>query len=450
MLYKLLLLCILCLLLPAHSPQAPEWGFFGHRRINRMAVFTLDAEMMPFFRQNLQYLTDHAVDPDKRRYATKHEAVRHYIDLDQWGTWPYPDVPRDWAEALLWQAEVQVIHQGDTTAWRVDKITREAFKAIGHTPNVLLASEHSGGEPLAAKNKKIKTSLANLKTSAQDTVFLMETKGSGKKFKLALDTYRNFWYRYVQKQYYEEEWSVPCSVLESLGWATGGYCSEVRIIDHFSEHGILPYHLLQMQRNLTRAFENKDVDRILRYAAEFGHYIGDAHVPLHTTANYNGQLTDQVGIHGFWESRLPEMMADKTYDYFVGKAQYIEDPKTYFWEMVLASNALVEKVLQTEKKLSLEFPEDQQYCYEDRLDLTIRTYCPEYALAWAAAMEGMVEDRFRASIHAIGSVWYTAWVDAGQPDLTPLIEKVADKDPEAEALDAAFQKGETKGRKHEG
>ncbi len=441
----LFVVTILLFLLPAYGPQAPEWGFFGHRRINRMAVFTLDPEMMPFFREHLQYLTDHAVDPDKRRYATKHEAVRHYIDLDQWGSWPYPDVPRDWAEALLWQAEVQVIHRRDTAIWRVDKIEREAFRELGYVPDGQLEASLISG-----RLRKLKSSLANIKTSAQDTVLLKRTNGPGGQFKLALETYRNFWYRYMQPQYYEEEWSIPCSVLESMGWATGGYCSEVKIIDHFSEHGILPYHLLQMQRNLTRAFENREVDRILRYAAEFGHYIGDAHVPLHTTANYNGQLTDQVGIHGFWESRLPEMMADKTYDYFVGKAAYIEDPKTYFWEMVLASNALVEKVLQTEKRLSQEFPEDQQYCYEDRLDVTIRTYCPEYALAWAAAMEGMVEERFRASIHAIGSVWYTAWVDAGQPDLTSLIGQVADKDAEAEAIDAAFQKGEAKGRKHEG
>ena len=37
---------------------------------------------------------------------------------------------------------------------------------------------------------------------------------------------------------------------------------------------------------LTKAFQNKDIERILKYSAEIGHYIGDAHVPLHTTENY--------------------------------------------------------------------------------------------------------------------------------------------------------------------
>ncbi|MBK8081207.1 MAG: hypothetical protein IPK25_13565 [Saprospiraceae bacterium] len=29
----------------------------------------------------------------------------------------------------------------------------------------------------------------------------------------------------------------------------------------------------------------------------------------------------------------------------------------------------------------------------------------------------MVEDQMRSSILAIGSLWFTAWVNAGQPDL---------------------------------
>jgi hypothetical protein len=32
----------------------------------------------------------------------------------------------------------------------------------------------------------------------------------------------------------------------------------------------------------------------------------------------------------------------------------------------------------------------------------------------------MVERRLRAAILMVSSVWYTAWVDAGQPDLSEL------------------------------
>ena len=152
-----------------------------------------------------------------------------------------------------------------------------------------------------------------------------------------------------------------------------------------------------------------------------GHYLGDAHVPLHTTENYNGQMTGQTGIHAFWESRLPELFADAEYDFYVGKARYLDNPRDYFWEVVLKSHSLVDSVLTTEARLRETFPEDQQMVFDERLGRTVKTQSAEFADAWDAAMQGMVEERFRAAIRGIGSVWYTAWVDAGQPELDGLV-----------------------------
>lgn len=50
-------------------------------------------------------------------------------------------------------------------------------------------------------------------------------------------------------------------------------------------------------------------------SADIGHYIADANVPLHTSENYNGQLTGQEGFHGFWETRLPELFIG-SYSFF--------------------------------------------------------------------------------------------------------------------------------------
>lgn len=404
---RILLGSVLVAILSVAPPtqEEPEWGFFAHRRINRLAVFTLDPDMMPFFRSNLEYLTDHAVDPDKRRYATRHEAVRHYIDIDHWGVFPFDQVPRDWAEALLWKAEIQQVRSSDTISWTVSSI--EAYPS----------------------NK------VWLKAADRDSFFV------------DLSEYRSFWYSEIIPQYYEDDWILDCSSLVDMGWPSYS-CEEVRVIDHFSEYGILPFHLLQHQRRLTRAFQDRRPGRILQLAAEMGHYIGDATVPLHTTENYNGQLTNQIGIHGFWESRIPELIADETFDFLVGKADYIEDPQDFYWDIVLSSHLLVDSVLNTERRLSIEYPQDQQFCFENRLESTVRTQCAEYALAWNAAMKGMVEERFRTAIHAIGSVWYTAWVDAGQPDLKGMglqQELLTAND----SLNRAVQTGEIKGRVHE-
>ncbi len=402
---------ILALGLSSMRSDREEWGFFGHRRINRMATFTLPAELMPFFRPHIDYLTEHAVDPDKRRYATRHEAVRHYIDIDHWGTAPFANVPRDWTDALLKFAEIQLIDGTDTTRLTVD------------------------------------TLLAPDKRNA--TVFL-RTDSDTLIYSLPLQDYRTFWREKIIPQYYEDEWTLACTDLSALLKELPGGCTTVRIVDHFSEYGIVPYHLMAMQWRLTEAFRAKDEKRILRLAAEMGHYVADAHVPLHTTENYNGQLTDQLGIHAFWESRLPELFADEEYDYFVGRAEYIENPQAYYWDIVLASHALVDSVLRTEKRLRATFPADQQYCFVDRLGATIRTQCPEFAKAYSDAMQGMVEDRMRRSIRAIGSAWYTAWIDAGQPDLSPDKSAAVEDIQEQDALDREYKEGTNKGREHDG
>ena len=65
-----------------------------------MAVFTLPSELMGFYKKHLDFITEEAVAPDKRRYASKFEAVRHYIDLDHWGEAPFDSLPRNWLDAL--------------------------------------------------------------------------------------------------------------------------------------------------------------------------------------------------------------------------------------------------------------------------------------------------------------------------------------------------------------
>jgi len=77
--------------------------------------------------------------------------------------------------------------------------------------------------------------------------------------------------------------------------------------DSLLASGIVPWQILITKNRLTRAMRNKAPDRIVKYSAEISHYIADSNVPLHTTENYNGQLTGQTGIHGLWESRLPEL-----------------------------------------------------------------------------------------------------------------------------------------------
>lgn len=322
-------------------------------------------------------MAEHAVDPDKRRYATKHEGVRHYIDIDIWDKIPFNNVPRDFEEAIIKHCKVMFI-SGKDSVYFDKKITNDSIS---------FTTPYFGGVIL----------------------------------KLDYPTFVKYWKRVIKPMHYEDEWLLSGYDLDEL-FNTSYFRSnkiDVLIEDHFSEHGIVPYHLEATLAKLTKAFENKDKTAILRISAEFGHYISDAHVPLHTTVNYNGQLTDQVGIHAFWESRVPELFAEREYDFFVGKADYIENTRDFIWNIIIKAHGHLDSVLAVEKRLSRVFSSDQQYCYDERLGMTIRIQCPEYADAYTKALGSMVEDQMRASIHAVGSLIYTAWVNAGQPAIHP-------------------------------
>ena len=231
------------LIFPFFPVPIPFWGFYGHVLLNRQAVFSLPPEMLHLYKQELRFVSEKAVNPDRRRYAVKGEAEKHYIDLDHYGDSALYKLPKYWAQAI-------------------EKFPEDSLRA----------------------------------------------------------------------------------------------------------HGIGPW---------------------------------------------------QAGIHGFWESRVPELLAIN-YTFWVGKAAYVSDPQQALWESVAQAHSQVDSVLDIEKILSLQFPVDQKYRYEERNGQTVRVYSREFTSAYALALDGQVERQMKRSIKMIADFWYTAWVNAGQPDLSKL------------------------------
>lgn len=370
---------LFCWLLTCPTPQKNEWGFWGHRKINFMAVFTLPEEMLPLFKKEILYLSEHAVDADKRRYAAKEEAIRHYIDLDHYP----PEPPKHWLTAKESFTKV-IVNKGDT---------------LEYYPNI-------------------------------------------KSLEVLYPACYKYLFSRLHQNYYEYHWSE--------NYEDSSVLITFELEDTLIQHGVVPYQVPILYRRLVAAMKNHEISLILRLAADIGHYIADAHVPLHTTSNYDGQLTDQVGLHAFWESRIPELFAEKEYDFFVGKAEYRSDIPSFMWQIVKESFRLVDSVIMIEKRLSTQYPSDRQYCYEERIQQTVRVPCPEYAALYQQTMGGMVQKRMQDAILAVGSIWYTAWVDAGQPDL--LQEKWAGWTPEEitsnDSIEHAYKLKKNLGRPH--
>ncbi len=130
--------------------------------------------------------------------------------------------------------------------------------------------------------------------------------------------------------------------------------------DTVETYGSLPWTIEDLMAKLTDAFRKKQKSEILFIAANMGHYIADAHMPLHTTLNHNGQLTGQVGIHPFWEGQLPELFG-KDYNLNVGDAHYISNIDKATWNIMDTSFSLVYPLLHTESNMRRDNPEDKQY-----------------------------------------------------------------------------------------
>lgn len=385
-----------------NASSGAEWGFFAHKKINRLAVFTLPPEMAGFYKKHIDFIEQHAVDPDKRRYAVTGEAVKHFIDLDQWLNDSVRLLPTDIGEAILEYSKLV---------------------CVGKNRDTLLTGDHK--------------TLSLVWPDSEYVVIRKMLKDSIKA-------------RCNRNEFQNNSTTIDMAAGTPL--IKGKVCQSIVVIDEFTQHGVVPYVLIRMKQRLTKAFSERDERLILKYSAEIGHYIGDAHVPLHTSKNYNGQLSGQHGIHAFWESRLPELFADSQYDFWVGKAVYIEDWNKMAWDIVYKSHGYLDSVLAIEKDLRNIFPEDRQYCYENRLGQVVRTQCEEFSKAYHDRMAGMVEERMRQAIITTGSVWFTAWVDAGQPDLQDLeagpAVNAADS-LEFIQLDNAYKLGKGYGRDHE-
>ena len=282
-----LLLIGLLMSLPYGLLSSPPWGFFAHKKINKLAIYALPPEMIQFYKRHRIELENMAVLPDQRRYILDKEAARHYIDLDQY------------------------------------VISRIIFSD----------------------------------------------------------------WEQIKSQFPE---------------------------DSIQKHGIVPWHIPIVYKNLKQAFIKKDTISIIKLSAELGHYIGDAHVPLHTTSNYDGQKTGQTGLHSFWESRIPEIL-DSVLEDWIGPAEYLSNIQKSAWEWVIDSNQEVAILIQKEKEISRQIPNNKKFTFEQKGTTLQKTPSLFYSKKYHQSLGNQIEKRFNAAIKHVSDVWYSAWVDGGQP-----------------------------------
>ncbi|MHA8076256.1 zinc dependent phospholipase C family protein [Aquirufa sp. TARAVU-A1A] len=278
----------LAVLLLANSSLMANWGFYAHKKINKLAIFTLPPPLINLYKRHLDEIINYAVLPDQRRHSLDKEAARHYIDLDRYNI---KDIQNEsWENAILKYSE-----------------------------------------------------------------------------------------------------------------------------DSLQKHGIVPWNIQTYFRQLKYAFIARDTIRIIKISAELGHYVADAHVPLHTTSNYDGQQTNQVGIHSFWESQIPELLQEKLDDW-IGPAEYIPNLLRSSWDWVIESHGMLTDLFKGEKIINARVSDSHKYKLSQKGKRLEKMYTEHYIEAYHKQLDNQVEKRYLASIKHIGSLWYSAWLEAGEPD----------------------------------
>jgi hypothetical protein len=283
-----LVYCLLAITTVIAPIPSYAWGFFAHKLINEKAVYALPPGIGEFYKQNVVFITLHAVDPDLRKHSNEKEGSLHYLDVDHYDLkHPFDSLPMHWKDA-------------------------------------------------------------------------------------------------VQK--YSE--------------------------DTLHAYGTLPWAIVENYYFLVKAFKDKDKERIIKLSADIGHYAADACVPLHVTENYDGQMTKQKGIHKLWETQIPERYSE-SYAIDMVVAGYIPDPLKHTWTILQHSYALSVRVLANDKKLRAQFLKDQVYHIHSGKKQKV--FSKEYVAAYNESISGMVEAQMVASIKLVSGLWYSAWVEAGQP-----------------------------------
>jgi hypothetical protein len=148
----------------------------------------------------------------------------------------------------------------------------------------------------------------------------------------------------------------------------------------------------------------------------FFDYIADLHMPLHTTLNYDGQLTGQQGVHRRFETELPQRF-DDTYNWEIQNERYIENPLKKAYKIGIESFNLVEDIYAADKIPREGIPIEQLFRTEEQNGRTVFVYHDDYYSRFHEELDGMVEIRLRLSAQRVRDYWYTAWVNAGKPDL---------------------------------
>jgi hypothetical protein len=164
--------------------------------------------------------------------------------------------------------------------------------------------------------------------------------------------------------------------------------------------GTVPWAIITWEDSLRRTFQQRNWHMAMQLGADLGHYVGDAHQPLHITENYDGDMSNQSGVHSRYETSLVGQYQTSIV-YSNDTASYVPNVSNYTFNFLYNDYQFVDSVL-----------------YGDSVAHSVAgstsgaAYLTKY---WELAGNYTI-NLMKNSSKATADLIYTAWVDAGSPD----------------------------------
>lgn len=182
---------------------------------------------------------------------------------------------------------------------------------------------------------------------------------------------------------------------------------EKRGADFVIKNGTVPWRAEEIYNQLRDNFRQSATapyarDNIKLFSAVLAHYVGDSYQPFHAAVNYNGQMTNQLGIHSRFETEMFDRYRDKL-KIAPAPVTAIASPRDFLFTTLTDSFQLVEPILAADR----DAVKDRTTYDEGYFDLMFEKTGP------------IMEKRLSGAITGVASLITAAWTEAGRPALPP-------------------------------
>lgn len=165
-------------------------------------------------------------------------------------------------------------------------------------------------------------------------------------------------------------------------------------------NGLLPWQIGVYSEKLTNAMRDGKWEDAKLYAAILANYVGAAHDPFNTTDNGDGRLTGQPGVN----ERFGTSLIDRYASFFPMRpndAMFINDPTNQAFEACLSAHSWLETILLADRNARRG----------------LNAYTDEYYDRFYNQAAAILIRQLSDAATEVGSFWFTAWKNAGQPQL---------------------------------